>query len=120
MTREVFPIPKTSSRPRERKQGADRFECRAILAAVAAIGRCEIPGCTATDLEIHHSRVPGSGAAGAKKSGDDWAMLLCRDHHRGSKNSAHAGGELAFLRRFGIDPYALPARNRALLERPMP
>ncbi len=120
MRPDVFPIPKTSSRPRERKQGADRFECQAMLDAVAAIGHCEIPGCRNTDLEIHHSRVPGSGAAGGKKSGDDWVILLCRAHHRGPRNSAHAGNELAFLRRHGIDPYALPARNRALVERPMP
>lgn len=120
MRPDVFPIPKTSSRPRERKQGADRFRCDRMLDAIAAQGRCEVPGCRNTDLEIHHSRVPGSGACGGKKSGDDWGALYCREHHRGNSGIHAAGDELAWCRRHGIDPYALPARNRALLERPIP
>lgn len=118
MRPDVFPIPKTSSRPRERKSGPLR--CHRVLDAIADLGQCGVPGCRGGPLQIHHSRVPGSGAAAGRKSGDDWGMLLCLEHHLGKTGVHAAGDELGWCRRHGIDPYALPARNRALLERPMP
>lgn len=40
---------------------------------------------------------------GAEKSSDKWALPLCNEHH----TEQHEGNELAFWRRYRIDPFVL-------------
>lgn len=105
MTREVFPIPKTSSRPRERRQR--RSTAAHHLAYVASLPCC-IAGCGKRST-VHHLRCLGSDAAAGRRSSDRFAVPLCSDHHQGNAG-VHRHGEAAFWPGHGIDPLALAAR----------
>jgi hypothetical protein len=72
-----------------------KFRSKAKLQYCAGLG-CIICG---RESQAHHLlRTPGKGMG--VKSGDDWTLPLCPEHH----NSLHASGnETKYLQSHGID-----------------
>lgn len=98
-------LEKTRSRPRHRRRR--RVVDPAHLAYVASLPCC-VPGCGHPST-VHHLRCLGSTAAAGRKSGDDEAVPLCREHHQGN-TGVHRFGEAQFWLQHGIAPLALAAR----------
>ena len=99
-------IPKTSSRSRAKKPR--RLECRAHLEYVAS-QPCAVPGCNGP-ANVHHLRIPGADHAAGRRSGDNFAVPVCKAHHQGVGGIHHFGRESVWWRGVGVDPLALAAR----------
>lgn len=105
MKADVFPLPKTRSRPRERRQ---RRVTDANHLGHVANQPCCVPGCR-RKATVHHLRCLGSSAAAGRRSGDDETVPLCHEHHQGD-TGVEAIGERKFWPMHGIDPLAFAAR----------
>lgn len=91
--------------PRQRRP---RVELSAHLNAIRALPCLT---CFASPSEAAHirsaSRKYGKRETGtAEKPSDLWTLPLCARCHRIGPSAQHAGNELDFYRRHGIDPFA--------------
>lgn len=106
----------TLPKRRKRNSGRDgRIRCPAHLAWVRGFECCAKVywSSCAGPIEAAHVRTGTDGGMGMKPS-DNWAISLCRAHHR----LQHSIGEANFEREYGIDMKALAqefaARSPAL------
>lgn len=68
-----------------------------------ALHRCLVCGATEKVVPHHLMKVPDEPSAMGLKSGDNWAVPLCHDHHTGGKGVHHHGNEPEFFASHGID-----------------
>lgn len=102
--------PEAFSLDRDRKARGGRRQEQNHLAFIR-----QLPCCVCgkrTGVEAAHLRlaspVHGKGVTGmATKPSDCWVTPLCAEHHRTDVDSQHAGSEVEFWDRHGIDPFML-------------
>lgn len=66
-------------------------------------------GIEAAHLRAGDRRFAKRETGGAERPSDCWTLPLCAEDHRTGRDSQHAGNELAFWHRLGIDPFVTAA-----------
>lgn len=99
----VQPVAEGQRKPRVREPGFLAY-LRRQPCAVRAGGGCEGP------IEAAHIRMarPGFGSTGMQRKPDDqYAVPLCRGHHRDGPDAQHRISERVWWAARGLDPFVL-------------
>lgn len=98
------------TRSRSQAKRPRRLVCKAHLAYVASQPCC-VPLCgRPSPSNVHHLRVPGSGACAGRRSADNFAVPLCPEHHQGQFGVHGYSSEVVRWKIWEVDPLALAAQ----------